>query len=336
MTRMAVEVVEVALLQFDPENARKHAERDLTAIKTSLKRFGQQRPILIDKAGVVRAGNGTLAAAKMLGWQTIAAVRTELEDAEAVAYSIADNRTAELSAWDKDVLWSNLDAIQSFDPALLAAAGFTEAEMEAFAPSDEEVGLPVEEGKRLREDDFPAEPDWGIPLLELDTQATTVSTPAVLWGSRGGQFSGTWLFYTQEFKFDRLWSNPDKLVATGAPVVSECHFELDGARAVVLWGIYRKRWLSRYWGAKGIKIIVDVPSEHEDLALLGVPDGWSAYSTRGKSDATLNTAYDMAKTRCGTDPNLFLVYGGNEEIARSCKARGLIYVAEQRTPKPTP
>jgi len=55
----------------DPANVRKHNERNLTAIAASLRRFGQQKPIIIDGDNIVRAGNGTLAAAKKLGWQTI-------------------------------------------------------------------------------------------------------------------------------------------------------------------------------------------------------------------------------------------------------------------------
>lgn len=61
----------VAELASDPANVRKHNEKNLDAIKASLTRFGQQKPIVIDKSGVVRAGNGTLAAAKALGWAEI-------------------------------------------------------------------------------------------------------------------------------------------------------------------------------------------------------------------------------------------------------------------------
>lgn len=61
----------VADLALDPANARKHSDKNLAAIKASLTRFGQQKPIVIDSSGVVRAGNGTLAAAKALGWAEI-------------------------------------------------------------------------------------------------------------------------------------------------------------------------------------------------------------------------------------------------------------------------
>tara|TARA_Y100000814_G_C12348658_1_gene406317 strand:- start:1600 stop:2100 length:501 start_codon:yes stop_codon:yes gene_type:complete len=117
-------------LSQDPANARRHESRNLEAIAASLKRFGQQKPIVIDSSGVVRAGNGTLAAAKSLGWETVEVVVTDLQGSEATAYAIADNRTAELAEWDSDVLAASLNAIATDDPELLAAAGFDDSDLE--------------------------------------------------------------------------------------------------------------------------------------------------------------------------------------------------------------
>lgn len=120
----------VAELASDPANVRKHNEKNLDAIKASPTRFGQQKPIVIDKSGVVRAGNGTLAAAKALGWAEIDCVETELEGAEATAYAIADNRTAELAEWDEAALTAVLQSLEHEDAALLEAAGFDQRELD--------------------------------------------------------------------------------------------------------------------------------------------------------------------------------------------------------------
>ena len=74
---MKVESVAIDTLTLDPANARKHDEKNLSAIKGSLARFGQQKPIVVDHNGVVIAGNGTLEAAMALGWGSINVVRTE-------------------------------------------------------------------------------------------------------------------------------------------------------------------------------------------------------------------------------------------------------------------
>ena len=88
----------------DPRNARRHNARNLEAIKVSLGRFGQQKPIVVDGKGVVRAGNGTLEAAKSLGWTEVDVVKSDLSDSELTAFGIADNKTAELAEWDDEVL----------------------------------------------------------------------------------------------------------------------------------------------------------------------------------------------------------------------------------------
>jgi len=143
------ERVTIASLLFDPANVRKHGERNLDAIKASLARFGQQKPIVVDGDGIVRAGNGTLMAAKALGWHEIEIVRTNLRGSEATAYAIADNRTAELAEWDEGALAEQLAALQIDDEALAAATGFDASEIERMAlpvdvVEDEVPEVPVE------------------------------------------------------------------------------------------------------------------------------------------------------------------------------------------------
>jgi hypothetical protein len=130
MEHMNVERIPIANLSQDPANARKHGERNLAAITASLRRFGQQKPIIIDKSNVVRAGNGTLQAAIAMGWDLIDCVRTDLTGGNAVAYAIADNRTSELAEWDHDVLIATLEGLRQCDETALDAVGFNEDELE--------------------------------------------------------------------------------------------------------------------------------------------------------------------------------------------------------------
>lgn len=117
----------------DPANLRNHGERSIEAIKASLLRFGQQRPILVDENGVVVAGNGTLEAARRLGWTHIAATTSDLGGAERVGYSIADNRIAELAAWHIEPLGATLSAMPQ---DLRDVTGFTDEELAALLPPD--------------------------------------------------------------------------------------------------------------------------------------------------------------------------------------------------------
>jgi ParB-like chromosome segregation protein Spo0J len=109
--------VPIAGLHPDPHNARKHSPRNLRALAASLQAFGQQKPIVADAAGVVLAGNGTLAAARSLGWTHLAVAATTLTGAAARAFALADNRTAELADWDRAVLARELETL-SQDPEI--------------------------------------------------------------------------------------------------------------------------------------------------------------------------------------------------------------------------
>ena len=110
---LKVERRKISELKNDPANARKHSPRNLKAIRDSLDVFGQQKPIVVDSRGVVIAGNGTLEAARELGWDEINVTVTDLDPAHAQAFGIADNRTAELAEWDTDVLGQLLEGMDS-------------------------------------------------------------------------------------------------------------------------------------------------------------------------------------------------------------------------------
>lgn len=93
--------VPISTLRPDPRNARKHGKANLAAIEDSLSKFGQQKPIVVSSDGIILAGNGTVEAAKKLGWTHVAAVRSNLSGSDAIGFALADNRTAELAEWDK-------------------------------------------------------------------------------------------------------------------------------------------------------------------------------------------------------------------------------------------
>jgi site-specific DNA-methyltransferase (adenine-specific) len=104
-----IETVLIDDLDLDPRNARKHDEKNLKAIAGSLELFGQRKPIVVWGRTVV-AGNGTLVAARSLGWKeiTVARVPDDWSSDQVKAYALADNRSAELAVWDEQVLASQL------------------------------------------------------------------------------------------------------------------------------------------------------------------------------------------------------------------------------------
>lgn len=106
-------------LVLDPANVRKHGAPNLEAIKGSLAVYGQRKPIVANRrTQTVIAGNGTLEAARALGWTQIAVVFTDDDPMTAAGFSIADNRTAELAEWDGEALDRLLREVQVEDERL--------------------------------------------------------------------------------------------------------------------------------------------------------------------------------------------------------------------------
>jgi DNA modification methylase len=110
MTELKIETVAINSLTPDPANARKHDGKNLQAIENSLLKFGQRKPICVTPDSIVVAGNGTLEAAKNLGWTEIVIARTPVGWSweQIRAFALADNRTAELAEWDDKVLADQL------------------------------------------------------------------------------------------------------------------------------------------------------------------------------------------------------------------------------------
>tara|TARA_R110002126_G_scaffold7444_6_gene36562 strand:+ start:681 stop:1238 length:558 start_codon:yes stop_codon:yes gene_type:complete len=163
--------VKVETLLQDPQNVRRHDVRNIEAIKASLSRFGQQKPILVGADNVVLAGNGTLAAAVELGWEKINVTKSSLTGSEARAYAIADNRTTDLSTFDESELADALEYISSGAEGIeLADVGFTADEMEALSAGQGELG--AGEGS-LKEDYEDFGDQYGVVVI-CDSEADQI------------------------------------------------------------------------------------------------------------------------------------------------------------------
>src|ERR1700732_1107778 len=92
---LAIEQLSVRSLKPYPRNARRHSKDQIKQIAASITRFGFNNPILIADDGEIVAGHGRLAAAKLLGLETVPTLRlSHLGEAErrAYAYGMRDIR----------------------------------------------------------------------------------------------------------------------------------------------------------------------------------------------------------------------------------------------------
>jgi DNA modification methylase len=102
-------------LRSDHKNARKRTDRSAALIKESITRYGAARSIVIDEENRILAGNGTIEGAKAAGIKNVRIIETEgdeiiavkrtgLTEDQKIGLALADNRTSDLSEWDKEML----------------------------------------------------------------------------------------------------------------------------------------------------------------------------------------------------------------------------------------
>lgn len=123
---MPEQMVRVPIGELVPyaRNARTHSESQIAQIRASLREFGFVNPVIIDSDRNIIAGHGRVLAAKAEGMTEVPCVLVEhLTDAQRRAYILADNRLAEQSGWDTEMLALELGEIKA-EGMDLALAGF--------------------------------------------------------------------------------------------------------------------------------------------------------------------------------------------------------------------
>ena len=140
---MKIETIKTAELVPYDKNPRIN-DNAVDLVANSIREFGFKQPIVIDKNKVIIAGHTRWKAAKQLGLDEVPCVLADdLTPAQVKAYRLADNKVAEASEWDYDLLEEELDGILDID---MSDFGFdTEEEDTAEAVEDEyEPDIPEE------------------------------------------------------------------------------------------------------------------------------------------------------------------------------------------------
>lgn len=128
------------LVQIDefepfPGNPRRG---DVNAVRASLRRFGQVRPILVDGERIV-AGHHVRLGAKEEGWTHVAAIPNDFKsEDEARAYLVADNRISELGTNDRELLLAQLDTIRESTDDGLVGTGYDQSAYDDIRASVEQ------------------------------------------------------------------------------------------------------------------------------------------------------------------------------------------------------
>jgi hypothetical protein len=97
--------LDLGQIQANPENPRVHSKEQIKQIAQSIENFGLVAPLLIDRNLRLIAGHGRAEALKLLGIRKVPTICLEhLSESKARAFTIADNRLAEIASWDNQKL----------------------------------------------------------------------------------------------------------------------------------------------------------------------------------------------------------------------------------------
>lgn len=135
---------------LDPyeNNARKHSNEQISALKDSIKQFGFTNPVLVSEKNKIIAGHGRVLAAHELGMEQVPVIVLHgLTTAQIKAYTIADNQLPSMASWDYDVLAAEIDALND-DAFDLSVLGFTNEELDELIGSPEVPEIDDEEEKK--------------------------------------------------------------------------------------------------------------------------------------------------------------------------------------------
>jgi len=116
-------------------NPRIAPDEAIAKVAGSIAEFGFRQPIVVDTDGVIIAGHTRLLAAQRLGLEKVPVhVASELTPAQVKAYRIADNRSAQETSWDADLLPLELAELLDWQVDL-TLTGFDAAELDAILVS---------------------------------------------------------------------------------------------------------------------------------------------------------------------------------------------------------
>lgn len=122
-------------------NPRLVSEAAISKVAGSIAEFGFRQPIVVDGEGIIIVGHTRLLAAQRLGLETVPVlVAADLSPAQVKAYRIADNRTAQETTWDPELLELEIEDLSGLDFDL-ALTGLDDSEIDynfEAVPEDEQ------------------------------------------------------------------------------------------------------------------------------------------------------------------------------------------------------
>lgn len=329
MDNLKIEYVDIKSIKPYHRNARHNDGEATEKVAASIKAFGFQQPILVDDNNIIITGHTRLKAALSLGMDKVPiAHAVNLTDEQIKAYRLADNRVAEYSNWDKELLNIELAEFETID---MSQFGFDLSVTGLDFGEDNPESEPIEEDTEdfhrdttinqynlFDYDDTRTEGKYDMPVLEgVD------HIPNKLQGfnyvlNKPDHEAGVH-FFLDDYQFERIWQRPDfyieKLTDFDCALTPDFSLYLDMPIAMQVWNIYRSRLIGQIMQDYGITVIPTVSWAYKssfDFCFDGLPKNATL------AVSTIGVKQDKEQFRIWVD-------GMNEMIKRLSPKRIIVY-----------
>lgn len=251
------------------KNPRKN-DRAVKYVAESIKQFGFQVPIVIDKNGVIICGHTRYKACRKLNIKNIPCVLAdELTEEQVKAFRLADNKVSEKSEWDFDLLDDEIESIADFD---MSDFGFEFIDHEE---NKEKTQDRVENILNLAVANYDGVGKYDIPQLEpiytdeIGEIKEWIGFNEVL--SDKDPDGKAVHFFIDDYQFERVWKNPEKyvdyLLRYEAVLTPDFSPYCDMPMATQIYNHYRKHWVGKFLQEHGVRVIPTIRASTDERSL---------------------------------------------------------------------
>lgn len=302
-------------------NAKRHSEKQIEKLSKSIDEFGFISPVLIDKDFNIIAGHGRIEAAKVSKLKEVPCIFVEgLTEEQRKAYILADNRLSEFGSWDKELVALELESLEDLDFDVNELE-FTlpEVDLTEYYGDERERTIKAYNLDEVGDTDLSGD-FWEMPTIENDNFVPEKLLRFHCANTTTDHDCGIH-FFTDDYRFERVWNKPEKytdlLKKFNCILSPDFSLYLEMPLPMMIWNVYRSRFIGQYYQRKGIKVIPTISWARENtfsFAFAGIPEkSIVAISTIGIK--TNNEQFSIFQT--GVDamvetinPSKILVYGG--------------------------
>ena len=292
---MRTEEVDIAQIRPYPGNPRNN-KGAVAACAASIRRFGYRNLILVDSEYVIVCGHTRFAALKRLGFHRVTVnVADDMTPEQIKAYRLADNKVAEKSTWNEQLLRIELADLSDvfnmeefgFEPVELSIDGedvtgndetekddnscYGEERLRTNNAYNLEIYKDIPEAALVKPWNIPRlRPCSHIPTHIIDFNEAMSST----------DYDAGVHFYIDDYRFERIWNQPDfyieKLSRFDCVFTPDFSLYEDMPEAMCLWNVYRSQLIGWKMQEMGLRVIPTILWQEEtsyDYCFCGVPNG---------------------------------------------------------------